>query len=86
MSPLPEMAYKPSKLKAKPAASQNINNLAIEVAAILQESSIGWRQLKTGKDAKGKRSSDSSDSEVSDFERKNYNRKRHPKQFKQNQH
>ena len=86
MSLLPEMAYKPSKQKSKSAASQNINNLAIEVAAILQESSIGWRQLKTGKDAKGKRSSDSSDSDTSEFERKNYYRKRRPKQFKQNQY
>ena len=82
---LPEMAYRPKKQAApKSAGNYNVNSLAVEVADILQEPSIGWRQLTTDKDARGKANSSSSDSD-SEFDRRNYASKKKSTYFRRNQ-
>ena len=60
---LPVIAYKPPKgenvsSKAKPTEKPksefNAHSLAVEVAAILHETVLGVREIKTGKDARKK--------------------------------
>ena len=79
------MAYTANKqAAAKSAGNYNVNSLALEVAVIIQESSIGWRQLTVGKDASGKANSSSSDSD-SEFDRRNYSNKKKSTYFRRNQ-
>ena len=65
-----------AKFNEKPKGAFDTHSIAIEVAAILQESVLGVREIKTGKDARGNIDYDSEYSSASDSERGYYRPKR----------